>query len=60
MLVGSLHFVYLGPHLTEVPRLGVKLELQLPAGTTAQGNEGSELSLQPSLQLNGTTGSLSC
>ena len=30
-------FVFLGPHLqhTEVPRLGVKLELQLPAYATA-------------------------
>ena len=32
-----LLFVFLGPHLwhMEVPRLGVKLELQLPAYTTA-------------------------
>ena len=32
-----LFFFFLGPHLwhMEVPRLGVKLELQLPAYTTA-------------------------
>jgi len=34
---------FLGPHPQhiEVPRLGVKLELQLPAYTTAHGNAGS-------------------
>ena len=34
---------FLGPHPwhMEVPRLGVKLELQLPAYTTAHGNAGS-------------------
>ena len=32
-----IYFVFLGPHLwrVEVPRLGVQLELQLPACTTA-------------------------
>ena len=36
-------FVFLGPHLRqkEVPRLGVKSELQLPACTTALGNARS-------------------
>ena len=35
-------FVFLGPHPwhMEVPRLGVELELQLPAYTTAHGNAG--------------------
>ena len=35
-------FVFLGPHLLhmEVPRLGVKLELQLPAYTTATATQG--------------------
>ena len=34
---------FFGPHLQqrEVPRLGVKLELQLPTYTTAPGNAGS-------------------
>ena len=37
-------FVFLGPHLQhmEVPRLGVELELQLLAYTTATGTWGSE------------------
>ena len=36
----NLFFVFLGPHLwhTEVPRIGVKSELQLPAYTTAHSN----------------------
>ena len=36
-------FVFLGPHSwhMEVPRLGVKLELQLPAYATAHSNAGS-------------------
>ena len=35
--------VFLRPHLwhMEVPRLGAKSELQLPAYTTAHGNTGS-------------------
>ena len=35
-------FVFLGPHLRqiEVPRLGVELELQLLAYTTAHSNAG--------------------
>ena len=37
-------FVFLGPHLwhMEVPRVGVKLELQLPAYTTATATPDSE------------------
>ena len=41
LLIGLIFFLFffsfLGPHVwhTEVPRLGVKLELQLPAYTTA-------------------------
>ena len=36
-------FCFLGPHPRhmEVPRIGVELELQLLAYTTAQGNAGS-------------------
>ena len=35
----------------EVPGLGVELELQLPAYTTATSNTGSEPHLWPTLQL---------
>ena len=35
----------------EVPRLGVQLELQLPAYTTATADAGYEPSLQPIPQL---------
>ena len=35
----------------EIPGLGVELELQLPASTTATENTGSELYLRPMLQL---------
>ena len=35
----------------EVPRLGVKSELQLPAYTTATATMGSEPCLQPTPQL---------
>ena len=36
--------LFLGPHPwhLEVPKLGVELELQLPAYTTAHSNAGSE------------------
>ena len=46
-------FGFLGSYLRhmEVPRLGVKLELQLPAYTTATANAGSEPCLQPTPQL---------
>ena len=55
-MVSVLLFIYLGPQsqLMEVPRLGVKSELKLPAYTTAQGNARSELCLQPMLQLMAT------
>ena len=45
--------LFLGLHLQhrEVPRLGVKSELQPPAYTTAMNNAGSEPRLQPTLQL---------
>ena len=48
-----MHFPPLGPHLQhmEVPRLGVKSELQPLAYTTAHSNVGSELCLQPTPQL---------
>ena len=44
-------FVFLGPHLwhMEVLRLGVELELQLPAYTTATATP--DVSLQPTPQL---------
>ena len=47
-----IYFFFLGPHLehTEVPRLEVKLELQLQAYTASHNNAGSELHLQPELQ----------
>ena len=48
-------FIFLGPqpwHM-EVPRLGVELELQLLAYTTATATK-SELHLQPTLQLTAT------
>ena len=37
-----IHFFFVGPHLQhmDIPSLGVKSELQLPAYTTAQGNAG--------------------
>lgn len=37
-------FLYLGPHSwhTEVPRLGLESELQLPADTTATATQDSE------------------
>ena len=45
-------FCFLGPHpwYMEVPRLGVKLELQLPASATATAT-GSEPLLPPTPQL---------
>ena len=45
--------VFLGLHLwhMEVPRLGVHLELHLPAYTTAAGNARSEPRLRPTPQL---------
>ena len=49
-----LIYLFLGPHLQcmEVPRLGIELELQLPAYTTAtDSNTGSELRLRPAPQL---------
>ena len=49
-------FVFLGPHLwhTEVPRLGVKPDLQLPAYATATAIPGSEPRLRPTPQLTAT------
>ena len=46
-------FSFSGLHLrhTEVPRLGVKLELQLPAYATATAMWGSKPCLRPTLQL---------
>jgi len=48
-----LFFAFLGPYLwhIEVPRLGVKSELQLLAYATAHSNARSKLSLQPTPQL---------
>ena len=48
----SLSFVFLGLHLrpVEVPRLGVQLDLQLPAYTTATATPDPELSLRPTPQ----------
>ena len=50
-----LFFCFLEPHpwSTEVPRLGVKLELQLPA-YASHSNAGSDPPLQPTLQLRAT------
>ena len=44
---------FLGPHLQhmEVPRVGVKSELWLPAYTTAIATQDPRLSLQPTPQL---------
>ena len=52
-------FFFLGQHLKhmEVPRLGVKVELQLPACST-HSNARSELHLQATPQLTATPGSL--
>ena len=51
-------FIGLHPQHIEVPRLGVKLELQPPAYTTAtslwHSNAGTELHLQPTPQLMAT------
>ena len=48
-----LSFVSLGPHpwYMEVPRLGVKWKLQLPAYTTATAMPDPKLHLQPTPQL---------
>ena len=54
MILASIFFVFLGLHLqhVDVPRLGVKLKLQLPAYATATATpDGSELHLRPILQL---------
>ena len=49
-------FVFLGLHPwhMEVPRLGVEMELQLPAYTNSHSNSGSELRLRPTPQLTAT------
>ena len=49
-------FFFLGPHLLhmEAPRLGVELELQLPAYATATVTPRSKPHLQPTPQLNAT------
>ena len=49
------YFLFLGPHLQhiEVPRLGVKSELQLPAYTTQPQHPGSEPSLRHTPQFTG-------
>ena len=46
-------FCFLGPNLwhIEVPKLGVDLELELPAYPTAMGNTRSEPCLRPTPQL---------
>ena len=46
-------FAFLGPHPRhmEFPRLGVELQLQLPAYTTATATAGSETHLQHTPQL---------
>ena len=48
-------FIFLGPQLQhmEVPRLGVRLELQLPTYATSHSNTGSERHLRCSLQQSG-------
>ena len=53
---GFLFLVFLGPYPwhMEVPRLGVKLELQLPAYTTATATWDPSLCLLPTPQLMAT------
>ena len=45
------HFLGLHPWHMEVPRLGIELELQLPAYTTAIAMQDPELRLRPTPQL---------
>ena len=54
-------FCFLGPHLwhMEAPRLGVKLELQLPAYTTATWDPSHVCSLHHSSQQRWTLNTLS-
>ena len=52
LLLLLLLFCFLAPHLQYMARLGVELDLQLPASQYhSHSNEGSELYLQPTPQL---------